>query len=74
VAAKGKGLRPALLKWGAAGLLVLGMGIGLWMWLDAGPSPLGSATSQSGSTPDKPLDPDDPRNRKADRLPSPNGP
>ena len=72
VAAKGKGLSPALLKWGAAGLLVLGMGIGLWMWLDE-PSLLGSAPSQSGSTPDKPLDPDDPRNRKADRLPSPNG-
>ncbi len=66
--------RPAL-KWGIVALLVLGMGFGIWMLLDE-PNLFGSATSQTGSKAspsDKPLDPQDPRNRKADRLPSPNG-
>jgi hypothetical protein len=66
--------RPALLKWGVIALLVLGLGFGLWMLLGK-PSLFGQAPSHTGSkgVPDKPLDPDDPRNRKADRLPSPNG-
>ncbi len=66
--------RPALLKWGVIALLVFGIGFGLWMLLGK-PSLFGQAPSHTGSkaVPDKPLDPDDPRNRKADRLPSPNG-
>jgi hypothetical protein len=73
-AAAAKRPRPALLKWGVTALLVFGMGFGLWMLLGK-PSLFGQAPSHTGSkaAPDKPLDPDDPRNRKADRLPSPNG-
>jgi hypothetical protein len=67
--------KSALLKWGALTLLVLGLGVGLWMLLhDAGL--FGPATPQMGQkagSPGKPFDPDDPRNRKADRLPSAGG-
>lgn len=73
----GKGWpRLALLKWGVAALFVLGAAFGLWMWL-ATPGPLGSgpasqpgAKSSQGAKPSA-LDPDDPRSRKADRLPGP---
>ncbi len=60
-----------LLKWGVAALAISGIAFGLWMVL-ADPDPFGSLNSaQSGSksSPDKVLDPDDPRSRKADRLP-----
>ena len=63
--------RSGLLKWGVAALAVSGIAFGLWMVL-ADPDPFGSLNSaQSGSksSPDKVLDPDDPRSRKADRLP-----
>ena len=68
-----KRLRPALLKWGVTALLVFGMGFGLWMLLGK-PSLFGQAPSQPARRPPTSLsDPDDPRNHKADRLPSPNG-
>lgn len=63
--------RSGLLKWGVAALAVSAIAFGLWMVL-ADPDPFGSLNSaQSGSksSPDKVLDPDDPRSRKADRLP-----
>jgi hypothetical protein len=66
-----------LLKWGLIPLIVLGVAIGLWLWL-AKPSLLGfsgSKTAQSGAKPPMAappaLDPNDPRSRKADRLPGP---
>lgn len=66
-----------LLKWGLIPLIVLGIATGLWLWL-AKPSLLGfsgSKTAQSGAKPPKAappaLDPNDPRSRKADRLPGP---
>ena len=61
------------MKWGIVTLLLLGLGIGVWMLLDE-PSLFGPSTAQTGANaPTKPLDPDDPRSRKTDRLPSPNG-
>jgi hypothetical protein len=68
-----------LLKWGLITLIVFGVAIGLWLWF-AKPSPLGSSgptTAQSGAqlpkaAPPAPItDPNDPRSRKADRLPGP---
>jgi len=67
-----------LLKWGLIPLIVLGVAIGLWLWL-AKPSLLGFSgpnTAQSGAQPPNAapapaLDPNDPRSRKADRLPGP---
>jgi hypothetical protein len=67
-----------LLKWGLVPLIVFGVAIGLWLWL-AKPSLLGFSgpnTAQSGAKPPKAapapaLDPNDPRSRKADRLPGP---
>jgi len=72
--AKAKRPKSAVLKWSVVTLLVLGMGLGIWV-LFGKEGPFGSGASPSGkaSAPSKPLDPDDPRNRKADRLPSPNG-
>lgn len=62
-----------LLKWGIVTLLVLGLGFGVWMLLDE-PGLFGPSPAQTGANaPAKPLDPDDPRSRKTDRLPSPNG-
>jgi len=60
--------RPALLKWGLAALIASVIGFGLWMALSDSSGP----TSSSGSfnTSDPVLDPDDPRSRKADRLPN----
>ena len=63
--------RSGLLKWGVVALAVSALAFGLWMVLaDLDPSgSLNSAQSGSKSSPDKVLDPDDPRSRKADRLP-----
>ena len=62
--------RPALLKWGLGALVISIVAFGLWMALTHAPSPSGITGSggQSGA-----IDPDDPRSRKADRLPSPPG-
>jgi len=67
-----------LLKWGLIPLIVLGVAIGLWLIL-AKPNLLGFSgpnTAQSGAQPPNAapapaLDPNDPRSRKADRLPGP---
>jgi hypothetical protein len=66
-----------LLKWGLIPLIVFGGAIGLWLWL-AKPSLLGFSgqnTAQSGAKPPNAAppapDPNDPRSRKADRLPGP---
>jgi hypothetical protein len=66
-----------LLKWGLIPLILLGIATGLWLWL-AKPSLLGfsgSKTAESAAKPPKAappaLDPNDPRSRKADRLPGP---
>jgi hypothetical protein len=59
--------KPALLKWGLVALVASVIGFGLWMALsDSGPNLSPGASSPS----DPVLDPDDPRSRKADRLPS----
>jgi hypothetical protein len=62
----------ALVKWGLPVLIVLGVVFGLWKWL-AGPALLGSgpASTPGASSSGGPLDPNDPRSRKADRLPGP---
>ncbi|HEX9752923.1 MAG TPA: hypothetical protein VGA46_05695 [Methyloceanibacter sp.] len=63
--------RPALLKWGIGALIVSVVAFGLWFALSQAPIPSGIpglGGSQSGT-----LDPDDPRSRKSDRLPSPPG-
>jgi hypothetical protein len=67
--------RLGLLKWGLAVLAVLGVAFGLWHWL-LGPSLFGSSKPQPGGKPAQgaqpsPGDPNDPRSRKADRLPGP---
>jgi hypothetical protein len=63
--------RSGLLKWGVVTLVISAIAFGLWMVLaDSDPfGSLNSAQSGSKSSPDKVLDPDDPRSRKADRLP-----
>ena len=63
----------ALVKWGVVTLVVLGIAAGLWMWL-AKPDLLGSgnAPGEPGAkSKGAPTDPNDPRSRKADRLPGP---
>ncbi len=60
--------RPALLKWGIGALIVSLVAFGLWMALSQMPVPSGLQSPGTGA-----LDPDDPRSRKADRLPSPPG-
>lgn len=57
--------KPALLKWGLGALIVSVVVFGLWMALSQAPGP--GIKSPGGGA----LDPDDPRSRKADRLPSP---
>jgi len=57
--------KPALLKWGLGVVIVAVVAFGLWMALRQPPGP-GMQSPGSGA-----LDPDDPRSRKADRLPSP---
>jgi hypothetical protein len=66
--AKPKRRRPALLKWGLGALVISIVAFGLWMALTHAPGPAGITGAQSGA-----VDPDDPRSRKADRLPSPPG-
>jgi hypothetical protein len=62
--------RSTLLKWGLGALVISIVAFGLWMALGNSHGPLGTnATGSSGSG--QVLDPDDPRSRKADRLPSP---
>ncbi len=65
---KPKRRRPALLKWGLGALVISIVAFGLWMALTHAPGPAGITGGQTGAT-----DPDDPRSRKADRLPSPPG-
>jgi hypothetical protein len=65
----------AIIKWGVVTLVILGIAAGLWMWL-AQPNLLGSgkAPGQPGAKSTNqgaPSDPNDPRSRKADRLPGP---
>lgn len=61
-------LKSPLLKWGIIGLVAVGVLLGLWMFL--GSSSGDSGLSSGFDTSDPVLDPDDPRSRKADRLPS----
>jgi hypothetical protein len=62
--AKPKRRRPPLLKW-ALGLLILSVvAFGLWFALSHAPGTSGLQSPGSGTS-----DPDDPRSRKADRLP-----
>jgi hypothetical protein len=60
--------RARLLKWGLGVLIVSVVAFGLWMTLTHAPGPSGPG---AGNAPSGTLDPDDPRSRKADRLPSP---
>jgi hypothetical protein len=65
----------AIIKWGVVTLVILGIAVGAWMWL-AKPNLLGSgkAPGQPGAKSTNqgaPSDPNDPRSRKADRLPGP---
>lgn len=60
--------KPALLKWGLGALIISAVAFAVWFALSQAPGPSdgqGAGQSQNG-----PLDPDDPRSRKADRLPS----
>ena len=60
--------KSALLKWGVIALLIPIMAFGAWLVLHSmtGPSVVKSPTTGS-----QPLDPDDPRSRKADKLQGP---
>jgi hypothetical protein len=62
----------AIIKWGVVTLVVLGIALGAWMWL-AKPDLLGSGKAPGAKSTNKaaPTDPNDPRSRKADRLPGP---
>jgi len=60
--------KPALLKWGIAALVASVILIGLWLVLGNSSSPTKSSGAFNASEPV--LDPDDPRSRKADKLPS----
>lgn len=63
----------AIIKWGGMTLVILGIVVGAWMWL-AQPSLLGGKPGQPGAKSTNkgaPADPNDPRSRKADRLPGP---
>jgi hypothetical protein len=61
--------KPALLKWGIVALLISIMAFGVWMVLGNSTGPSGAKAPGAGGS--QVLDPDDPRSRKADRLPSP---
>jgi hypothetical protein len=56
-----------VLKWGAVVVIVLGGTFALWKWL-AEPALLGSGPASAPGA-SAPSDPNDPRSRKADRLP-----
>jgi hypothetical protein len=62
--------RPALLKWGIGALIVSVLVFGLWIALGEMSGPSGE-TSSNPSDQGAVLDPDDPRSRKADKLPTP---
>jgi hypothetical protein len=62
---KTKRNRPPLLKWAIGALIVSAVAFGLWLALNQAPGPSGPQSPGSGT-----LDPDDPRSRKSDRLPS----
>jgi hypothetical protein len=62
--AKPKRRRPALLKWALVALMLSVIGFGLWFALSHAPGTSGLQLPSSTSS-----DPDDPRSRKADRLP-----
>jgi hypothetical protein len=61
--------RPALLKWGLVALLVSLIAFGIWYALGEISGPSDTETSNPNDTSTPVLDPDDPRSRKADRLP-----
>jgi hypothetical protein len=66
--AEPKQKKSALLKWGIGALVAAVVLVGLWMALGDSSSDPGAS---SGFNPSDPvLDPDDPRSRKADRLPN----
>ena len=74
--AKKKWPWKALIKWGVAALVILGIAAGLWLWLakpggllGSGPARPGAKSSDKGAP--TTADPNDPRSRKADRLPGP---
>jgi hypothetical protein len=60
--------KPALLKWGIVALVASVILIGLWLVLGKSSSTTSSSGAFNASEPV--LDPDDPRSRKADKLPS----
>jgi len=66
--AEPKRKKLALLKWGLGALVASVILVGLWMALSDSSGP--NLSSGSSSTSDPVLDPDDPRSRKADRLPN----
>jgi hypothetical protein len=68
----------ALIKWGVAALVILGIAAGLWLWLatpggllGSGPSSGKPGAKSSDKSAPTTTDPNDPRSRKADRLPGP---
>lgn len=61
-------LKSPRLKWGLIGLVAVGVLLGLWMFLSG--SSGDSGLSSGFDTSDPVLDPDDPRSRKADKLPN----
>ena len=70
---KEKTSRRGLLKWGIVALVVSAAVFGLWLFLgDSSEPPRPKAGDQAPQSTDTAPDPDDPRSRKADRLPSPN--
>jgi len=60
--------KSALLKWGVSALLIAIMAFGAWLVLHSMTGPSGVKSPTTGS---QPLDPDDPRSRKADKLQGP---
>ncbi len=63
---KSKRAKSALLKWGLVILMISVIGFGLWFALSKAAGPAGLQLPGASK-----LDPDDPRSRKSDRLPSP---
>jgi Helix-turn-helix domain len=65
----------AIVKWGVVFLVILGLAAGFWIWL-AKPGPVGISSNPGQPDAKGPnkgalTDPNDPRSRKADRLPGP---
>ena len=67
---KNKERRLGLLKWGLGALLVSVLVFGLWFVLSDQTGPSGTESTGSGDGSNPVLDADDPRSRKADRLPN----